>query len=392
MKFEFDTVTERRNTNSLKWDVADNELPMWVADMDFETAPCIRQAVRSKAEKGIFGYGIVPEAFFDAISDWWMKRHHFRFQKEWMMFCTGVVAAISSTVRKLTTPGETIVVQSPVYNIFYNSILNNGRNVLSNDLIYENGAYRIDFRDLEEKLAFPQTTLMILCNPHNPIGKLWSMQELQKIGELCAKYHVTVLSDEIHCDIVSPGKEYIPFAAASKLCESVSVTCVAASKAFNLAGLQSACIIVPDPFLRHKVWRAINTDEVAEPNAFAIEANIAAFTQGEPWLNALNEYLQQGKTLVYDYVREHLPELKIIASDATYLLWMDISFWSDDSQALCEHIRASTGLYLCAGSEYGKNGRCFVRMNIATQHSRILDGLHRLKAALDLIRPRSGTK
>lgn len=382
MKKQFDQETNRFHTNSLKWDVRDYELPMWVADMDFETAPTVKKAIEERAAHGIYGYSIIPDAFFESIQSWWERRHHVKFDKEWMIYSSGVVAAISSIVRKITTVGENVLIQSPVYNIFYNSILNNGRNIVSNDLIYENGMYHIDFADLETKLSDPQTSLMILCNPHNPIGKRWSREELAKIGELCHRYHVKVISDEIHCDIMDPQKSYVPFASVNEICRDISITCISCSKVFNLAGLQSACIVVANPFLRHQVWRGLNTDEVAEPNCFSMQANIVAFQTGESWVNELNQYLYENKQMVSQYILEKLPHLHLVPSEATYLLWMDISYYSDDSDGFCHQLREETGLYLCPGSEYGKNGSHFIRMNIATTRKRVEDALARLSSFL----------
>lgn len=382
MKKQFDQETNRFHTNSLKWDVRDYELPMWVADMDFETAPTVKKAIEERAAHGIYGYSIIPDAFFESIQSWWERRHHVKFDKEWMIYSSGVVAAISSIVRKITTVGENVLIQSPVYNIFYNSILNNGRNIVSNDLIYENGMYHIDFADLETKLSDPQTSLMILCNPHNPIGKRWSREELAKIGELCHRYHVKVISDEIHCDIMDPQKSYVPFASVNEICRDISIMCISCSKVFNLAGLQSACIVVANPFLRHQVWRGLNTDEVAEPNCFSMQANIVAFQTGESWVNELNQYLYENKQMVSQYILEKLPHLHLVPSEATYLLWMDISYYSDDSDGFCHQLREETGLYLCPGSEYGKNGSHFIRMNIATTRKRVEDALARLSSFL----------
>lgn len=382
MKSPFDQKTNRFQTHSLKWDVPEHELPMWVADMDFETAPTVKKAIEERATQGIYGYSIIPDAFFESIRSWWERRHHVQFQKEWMIYSSGVVAAISSIVRKITTVGENVLIQSPVYNIFYHSILNNGRNVLTNDLIYENGIYHIDFDDLEKKLADPQTSLMILCNPHNPIGKCWTKDELAKIGELCYRHHVKVISDEIHCDIVDPQKSYVPFASVNDVCRDISITCLSCSKVFNLAGLQSACLVVPNPYLHHQVWRGLNTDEVAEPNCFSMQANIVAFQTGEAWVRDLNAYLYENKQLVSTFIAEELPHLYLVPSEATYLLWIDISYYSEDSADFCHRLRKETGLYLCPGIEYGKNGDHFVRMNIATQRDRVKDGLARLKRFL----------
>ena len=266
MSSMFDKEVNRRGTGSMKWNVGEHELPMWVADMDFETAPAVTKAIMDRAVQGIYGYTEVSEEWYLAYQNWWQDRHHFPIEKDWLIFCTGVVPAISSIVRKMTTVAEKIVVMTPCYNIFFNSIVNNGRNVLESRLHYEDGVYSIDQEDLEEKLADPQTSMLILCNPHNPVGKIWDRETLERIGELCFKHHVLVLSDEIHCDITRPGMEYIPFASASEHCKNNSITCVAPTKTFNLAGLQTAAVIVPDAALRHRVNRGLNTDEVAEPN------------------------------------------------------------------------------------------------------------------------------
>lgn len=379
MSYDFSKLTNRFDSYSMKWDVAPQVLPMWVADMDFETAPEIVEALHNRVNHKIFGYNIVPDEFFESIQHWWKKRHHFLIEKEWMMFCTGVVPAISSIVRKLTTVGENILIQAPIYNIFYNSILNNGRHVLSSDLIYDGHEYTIDFEDLEKKLALPQTTMMILCNPHNPIGKIWSQETLKRIGDLCARHHVLVVSDEIHCDIIAPGREYIPFASVSKTNLNNSITCIAPTKAFNLAGLQSACIVVENEVIRQKVNRGINTDEVAEPNSFAITAAMSAFNYGEKWLDELNIYIQNNKQIACQYIEENLPMLHVVYSEATYLLWIDCSKVTDDSVELVEAIKKKTGLYLSDGYEYGENGKAFVRMNVACPQMRLMDGLKRLR-------------
>ena len=382
MTYDFDTPTERRNTNSLKWDVAQGELPMWVADMDFQTAPEIREAIMKRAEHGIFGYSVIPDAWYEAYIQWWKMRHGYTMERDWLIFCTGVVPAISSIVRKLTTPAEKVLIQTPVYNIFFNSILNNGRQVLESPLRYDGKEYRIDFADLEEKLSDPQTALMILCNPHNPTGKLWDRQTLEKIGALCSRHHVTVVSDEIHCDLTDPEESYVPFASASETCRQISITCMAPTKAFNLAGLQTAAVSVPDEVLRHKVWRALNTDEAAEPNAFAVEAAVAAFTRGADWLDALRDYLYENKKLAEAYIEKEIPDVRAVASQATYLLWLDCSGLIGCGREAAGFLRRETGLYLSEGSQYGGNGADFLRMNIACPRAGLKDGLERLKNGL----------
>ena len=378
MPYNFDEPVNRKNTHSLKWDVKEQELPMWVADMDFQTAPDIQEAIRERAAHGVFGYSIVPEEWYQAYMGWWERRHHFSMEKEWLVFCTGVVPAISSMVRKLTTAGENVLVQTPVYNIFFNSIVNNGRNIAENPLRYDGNTYQMDFEDLERKLSDPQTTLMILCNPHNPVGRIWSREELEQVGELCRKYHVTVISDEIHCDLTSPGQEYIPFASVSDNCKNNSITCMAPTKAFNLAGLQTAAVAVPNPNLRHKVWRGLNTDEVAEPNSFAVEAAVAAFTKGEAWLDSLREYIQENKNFVENFLKKEDLHIRPVPSQATYLLWLDCREMQGCAAEFTQYLREHTGLYLSEGQQYGESGCFFIRMNIACPRSRLEDGMKRL--------------
>ena len=379
MKYDFDTPINRKNTNSLKWDVAENELPMWVADMDFHAAPEIQEAIRSRAAHGVFGYSVIPDEWNQAYIGWWQRRHGLTIDKDWLVFCTGVVPAISSVVRKLTTPAEKVLIQTPVYNIFFNSILNNGRQVLESSLKYDGVNYEIDFEDLEQKLADPQTSLMILCNPHNPVGKIWDRETLAKIGELCLKHHVVVLSDEIHCDLTDPDKEYIPFASVSEVCRENSITCIAPTKAFNIAGLQTSAVMIPNAALRHKVWRALNTDEVAEPNAFAIDATIAAFTKGDEWIDGLRQYVFENKKRTVEFVKEEIPQVKVVPSEATYLLWLDCSAVTGSATELAKYIRQKTGLYLSQGGQYGSGGESFLRLNIACPRSTLEDGLARLR-------------
>lgn len=381
MDFQFDESVDRRNTGSMKWDVAKGELPMWVADMDFRTAPGIIEKITERAKQGVFGYTVVTDEWYQSYQTWWKKRHDFEIRKEWLVFCTGVVPAISSIVRKVTTVGENVVVLTPVYNIFFNSILNNGRNVLESRLKYDGSRYRIDLDDLEEKLSDPQTTLFILCNPHNPVGKIWERETLERIGDLCSKHHVLVLSDEIHCDITEPGWEYTPFASVSENCRTNSITCVAPTKAFNLAGLQTAAVIVPDDHLRHKVSRGLNTDEVAEPNVFAAIAPIAAFTCGGEWLDSLRNYLWENRAFAEEYIKKEIKGISPVSARATYLLWLDCRNMSGSSTQFCHFIRSHSGLYLSDGNEY-RNGEGFLRMNLACPRQQVEDGLKRLKESV----------
>lgn len=384
MKYNFDKLTDRSNTDSYKWDVQENELPMWVADMDFEVAPCIVDALQKRISKPIFGYSIVPEAWNEAYINWWERRHHFTMEKDWMIYTTGVIPALSSIVRKITSPNENVLIQTPVYNIFFNSIVNNGRHVLESPLVYDGKNYEIDFQDLEQKLADPQTSLMILCNPHNPVGKIWDKETLEYIAKLCHKYGVMVVSDEIHCDITTPNMEYVPFASVCQEAKDISITLIAPTKCFNMAGLQTAAAVVPNPFLRHKVWRGLNTDEVAEGNCFASPVAIAAFNEGEDWVDEMCEYVEENKRIASDYISARIPSLYVVPSHATYLLWIDCTRIKGTSKEICDFIRKETGLYLSEGSQYGKSGTHFIRMNLACPRERVVDGLHRFQMGMEM--------
>ena len=390
MKYDFDTVVNRRGTDASKWEVGAEELPMWVADMDFQTAPEIREALSRRVEHGVFGYTEVPERWRQAYVNWWQTRHGFAMEGEALIFCTGVIPAISSAVRKLTTPNEKVIVQTPVYNIFFNCIQNNGCRVSKNPLIYENGQYRMDFEDLEEKMADPQTTLMLLCNPHNPVGKIWDRETLLKVAELAERYHVTIISDEIHCDLTVPGKDYVPFASISKAARDMSIVCVAPTKAFNLAGIQTAAVYVWNPLLRHKIWRALNTDEVAEPNAFAVTAAETAFEKGGDWLDELREYLWENRRIVTEALKAEIPDVFVVEGDATYLLWIDVSALPGNSMEIAGFLRKKTGLYLTGGMQYGTGGEHHLRMNIACPKELLNDGASRLVRGLKLYRETAG--
>lgn len=384
MKYDFDKVVNRRGTDAVKWEVGPDELPMWVADMDFQTAPEIREALSRRVEHGVFGYTEVPERWRQAYVNWWKKRHGFAMEGEALIFCTGVIPAISSAVRKLTTPNEKVIVQTPVYNIFFNCIQNNGCRVSKNPLIYENGQYRMDFADLEEKMADPQATMMLLCNPHNPVGKIWDRETLLKVAELAERHHVTIISDEIHCDLTAPGKDYVPFASISKAARDLSIVCVAPTKAFNLAGIQTAAVYVWNPLLRHKIWRALNTDEVAEPNAFAVTAAETAFEKGGDWLDELREYLWENRRIVTEALKAEIPDVFVVDGDATYLLWIDVSALPGNSMEIAGFLRKKTGLYLTGGMQYGTGGEHHLRMNIACPKKLLNDGASRLVRGLKL--------
>lgn len=380
MKYDFDAIVNRRNTDSVKWDLmSEGELPMWVADMDIKTAPAIVEAIERRAAHGVFGYTIIPDEWYTSIINWWGGRHGLALTRDDLCFCTGVIPAITSSVKRMTNVGDNVVVLTPVYNVFFNSIENSGRHVFECRLKYDGTGYDIDFDKLEECLAHPLTTLLILCNPHNPVGRIWSREELCRIGELCRRHGVLVISDEIHCDLTDPGFEYTPFAAASRENARISVSCISTSKAFNIAGLQSAAVIVKEPHLRERIVRGLNSDEVAEPNCFAALAASVAFGECGEWLDELRAYLAENKRRVREFVKNELPELAMFDQKATYLLWIDCSRITDDSAALADLIRERTGLVLTAGCQYRGDSAHFMRMNVACPRSLLEDGLCRLR-------------
>ena len=378
---EYPEAVDRRHTNSVKWDVKDGELPMTIADMDFKTSPAIIEAMKDKLTLGAFGYEDIPAEYFNAVADWYEKQHHFRPQTDWMIFTTGVVPAISSAVRRLTSLGDNVLVQAPVYNIFYNSIVNSGRHVVSSDLVYdvEQHSYSIDWEDLESKLADPLTNLMILCNPHNPVGIIWTRDQLIRLATLCRKYHVKIFSDEIHGDFTFNEQGYVPmFSLPEELIQDLEVA-VSPSKTFNVAALHAATVIVPNANLRAQVSRGLNSEELAEPNLMAIPGTIAAYEKGSEWLTAVLDAIQDNRKVVSDFVNDQLADvITVVPGQATYLIWLDVRKLTDDSDALAKFIQEKTGLILSAGNIYGGDGHNFLRMNVACPTKTVLSGLDRL--------------
>ena len=378
MKYDFKTVVNRRHTDSVKWNVQDNELPMSIADMDFKTAPEIILAMQEKLNLGAFGYEEAEEDYFNAVSNWYQLEHGANADPTWMIFVTGVVPAISSIIRRISHIGDNVLVQEPVYNIFYNSIENNGRHVLSSDLSYHDGKYEIDWQDLENKLANPLTTVMLFCNPHNPAGIVWSNSEVERIAALCQKYHVILLSDEIHGDIVRNKVKYTPeFSVYIELRNNV-ISLVSPSKTFNVAALHAATVIIPDENLRMIVNRGLNSDELAEPNLMAIPATIAAYTEGFNWLHDLLDTINDNFIYAEREINKNLKNVKIVSGPATYLMWLDVSEISKDSKKLAEYIRKETGLIVSPGRIYRGNGSQFLRLNLASPMSMVEDGIERL--------------
>ena len=381
-KYDFVNAPDRSTTDSVKWHVKKGDLPMSIADMDFKTAPEIIAAMKEKISLGVFGYEWPENDYFNAVADWYEKEHGHRPEQEWLIFTTGVVPAISSVVRRISHIGDNVLVQAPVYNVFYNSIENNGRHVLSNDLQFDGSNYKINWEDLEQKLALPLTTLMIFCNPHNPVGKVWTQAEVQKIADLCFKHHVVLLSDEIHGDLVREGPDYTPAFSVNGPARDNVISLVSPSKTFNVAALHAATAIVPNNNLRAMVNRGLNSDEVAEPNLLAIPGTIAAYEHGHDWLQALIKQLNVNFRYAQEFISNNLPQVKVVSGKATYLIWLDVEQISTDSQELADYLEKKTGLVLSPGSIYRGNGHNFLRMNLACPLTMVKDGLERLKTGL----------
>lgn len=378
MKYDFDKTIDRRATNSYKWDSApEGVLPMWVADMDFRTAPAIIDALQKRVAHGIFGYTRVPDAYYDAVTSWFSRRHGWDIDREWIIYTSGVVPAVSAVIKALTVPGDKVIVQTPVYNCFFSSIRNNGCEIVSNPLRRTADTYEMDFDALERCAADPRAKVMLLCNPHNPAGRVWTPDELTRLGNICLRNGVTVVADEIHCELVYQGFKYTPFASLSDAFLHRSVTCVSPSKAFNIAGLQIANIVAFDNDLRSRIDKAININEVCDVNPFGVAATIAAYNEGEEWLNQLVDYLHGNYEAMAEFCRRELPEFPITRLEGTYLVWMDCSSLGMPSDALEHALLDDARLWLNAGTMYGAEGEGYMRWNIACPRSVMLDGLNR---------------
>ncbi len=382
MLYDFDTIIERKGTDSLKWDKFDTQLPMWVADMDFQVAPEIIDALSARVAHGVFGYAVVPDEYYESYIQWWNTRHNLKMKKEELLFSVGVMPSISSMIREFTKENDSILIQTPVYHIFFKVIKDNNRNVLENELIYDGNSYSIDFDDLEEKLSQETTTMMLLCNPHNPVGRIWTGEELAKIDCLCKKYNVLLISDEIHCDLVNPNEHYIAFENVIDNKDNV-ITCLAPTKTFNIAGIQSSVVHISNKELYEKMKSRLVLDDSSQINVFSIVATITAFNECEEWLNQLNEYIYQNKLIVDEFLKKELPVIKLVASQATYLLWLDCNELKINSREFNDYLNNNMGLLLSPGIQFGECGDNFLRLNVACPKTMLLDGLRRLKEGVD---------
>lgn len=383
MEYDFSRPTERRGTDSYKWDSAPEAdiIPLWVADMDFETFPGITEALQRRVAHGIFGYTRVPEAYYEAVCRWFGKHHGWHIDREDIIYTSGVVPAVSAIIKALTLPGDQVIVQGPVYNCFFSSIRNNGCETVSNSLIYnkEELRYEIDFDDLERKLAHERARLMLICNPHNPGGRVWTRDELTRVAELCHKYGVRVVSDEIHCELTLYDNEYVPFGSLPDELSRGSITCCSPSKAFNTAGLQIANIVCRDAEVRNRIDRAININEVCDVNPFGVIALQAAYSdEGYEWLTQLRAYISSNYDLLRERFARELPKCKVMRMEGTYLAWIDCSELHISSDEIEEMLMHENKVWVNAGSMYGTEGAAFIRINMAYTSELLNEGITRI--------------
>lgn len=383
MEYDFSRPTDRRGTDSYKWDSAPEAdiIPLWVADMDFETFPGITEALQRRVAHGIFGYTRVPEAYYEAVCRWFGKRHGWHINREDIIYTSGVVPAVSAVIKALTLPGDQVIVQGPVYNCFFSSIRNNGCEIVSNSLIYnkEELRYEIDFDDLERKLKHERARLMLLCNPHNPGGRVWTRDELTRVAELCRKYGVRVVSDEIHCELTLYDNEYVPFGSLPDELSRGSITCCSPSKAFNTAGLQIANIVCRDAEVRNRIDRAININEVCDVNPFGVIALQAAYSdEGYEWLTQLRKYISANYDLLLERFARELPKCKVMRMEGTYLAWIDCSELHISSDEIEEMLMHENKVWVNAGSMYGAEGAAFIRINMACTSELLNEGITRI--------------
>ncbi len=387
METNFDKIVNRRGTGSVKWDSRPDVLPLWVADMDFETAPCILEALRRRVEHGVFGYTLVRDDYYEALIDWFSSRHLYEFKREDVIYTSGVVPALSAIIKGLTKPGDGVIVQTPVYNCFFSSIRNNGCRVVENPFIREDISdtkftYHINFEELEHLAADPSNTMLILCNPHNPVGRVWTREELERIHEICVSNGVEVVSDEIHCELTMPGFRYTPYGTV----DHDAVVCVSPSKAFNIAGLQIANIISPDSSKRALIDRAININEVCDVNPFGVEALIAAYSpEGAEWLEDLRGYLYENYIFMQQFMAEKLPQCPVTRLEATYLPWVDVRALGISADRLTEILMQDAHVWVNSGIMYGSDG--YIRLNIACPRSLLEEGLEKIAEQLRALLP-----
>ena len=389
MKYDFDTIVDRYNTGSVKYDTAERSgmpadvMPMWVADMDFRAPDEIVSRMRQLCDFGVYGYTMVTDSYFDAVRNWFSSRFDWEVERKWLVTTPGVVFALSAAVKAFTEPGEGVLIQRPVYYPFTEVIENNGRVVVNSSLRYDKGSYAIDYEDLEAKLARDDVKLMLICSPHNPVGRVWTRDELSKVCRLCLKYNVKMVSDEIHADFVFANREHVPLASLSEQVRENCVVCTAPSKSFNLAGLQISNIFIPNRDMRHAFRRELEKTGLFGVNMVGLCACQAAYESGGEWLDQLKEYLEGNIQFLKSFVNEHMPRIKVVDPEGTYLVWMDLQELNLVDQK--EFIVNKARLWLDTGSMFGDEGRGFERINVACPRTVLEEALNRLKRAYDAL-------
>ena len=396
MKYHFDDIINRRGTSGVKWDespatasvlsgfAAEDIIPMWVADMDFAVAPAIQEAIRKRAEHPVFAYTLVEDDYYDAIISWFKRRHHWNISREHILYTTGVVPGISCVIKALTLPGEKVLILSPDYNCFFSSIKNNGCEVSESILLRQNhngqNRFEVDWEDFEERCSDEKTTAFLLCNPHNPTGRVWHRDELQRISDICHQHNVRIISDEIHCELIMPGNTFCPMGTV----DPDAIILNSPSKSFNIAGLQTANIICQDAATRRRINRAINIHEVCDLNPFGPVALIAAYKESEDWIDELCPYIWGNYTSLCDFVAKHLPQWKVMPMEGTYLAWVDVSGVCGDSVATyCEDLINQAKVWLNPGTMYGEeSGKGYLRINLACPRSLLMEALERIAKSL----------
>ena len=375
----FDETIVRRGTNCVKWDETelDDVIPLWVADMDFRVAPAIQEALRRRVEHGVFGYNIVPESYYEAVISWFRRRHQWTIQRGWILYTTAVVPAMSVVIKALTMPGEKVLILSPAYNCFFSSIRNNGCEVLESSLKRRDERFEVDWQDFESKCADEKTTAFLLCNPHNPCGRVWTREELRRMYHACRQHGVTVVSDEIHCELVMPGHTFVPMGTVGRDC----IVMNSPSKSFNTAGLQIANIICPNAEWRRRIYRAININEVCDVNPFGIVALEAAYNESGQWLDELCLYLWDNYRALCHFFAGQLPQLQVCRLEGTYLPWVDVSALGIPVEQLCHRLLSEGRVWVNPGTMYGpQSGQGYIRLNIACPRSQLMEGLRRIKS------------
>ncbi len=386
--YNFDVCPDRQGTESVKWDLYPGTLPMWVADMDFRVAPEIQEALQKRLDHGVFGYELIPDSYFQVMGRWFAQRHGWEgIARENIVPTTGVIAAYSAAIKAMTVPGDKVLVMTPCYNAFFPAIRNNKCGQLESPLKFDGKHFIVDWDDFEAKVK--QARVFLLCNPHNPVGRVWTREELLLMAEICRRNNVFVVSDEIHCELTYPGHDYTPWATLPEQYVKNSVSCISPTKAFNIAGIQIANIFAADPDILKKMDRAINDNECCDVNVFGVTALQAAYDKGGPWLDALRNYLYHNARTVCCFLEDEIPGVVCPPLEGTYLMWLDCRCalkpgepLEGFSERLANHLREKHGLVLSTGTIYGAAGEGFERLNIACPRTRLLDGLDRLKQGL----------